>query len=282
MTKAGRNDPCPCGSGLKYKKCCGDTASARSTTSPSDNLSESGKKSGWINYPARSYEKLLASSSLPQDLEFWTACSVQFGSPVLCFCCGNGREMFHLADKGIPAVGVDVNDGLVFLGQAKQRELQEQAGRKLDLEFIRADIVTMQLGRKFPLAILATQSFQLILTASDQQKFLENLREHLNPGGVFIFNISVVTQQGNRFVNEKGERIGSYATDLDPAPRFLIHGPLYQRLSTLEEVSCLLKTAGFEVTAVHGPTEWLTTQSLNEPSIRKPEEDEYTIIARRS
>ena len=22
MTKAGRNDPCPCGSGRKYKKCC--------------------------------------------------------------------------------------------------------------------------------------------------------------------------------------------------------------------------------------------------------------------
>ncbi|MBN2570249.1 MAG: SEC-C domain-containing protein, partial [Deltaproteobacteria bacterium] len=21
--KIGRNDPCPCGSGLKYKKCCG-------------------------------------------------------------------------------------------------------------------------------------------------------------------------------------------------------------------------------------------------------------------
>ncbi|MCI5052628.1 MAG: SEC-C domain-containing protein [Simkaniaceae bacterium] len=23
MTKPGRNDPCPCGSGKKYKKCCG-------------------------------------------------------------------------------------------------------------------------------------------------------------------------------------------------------------------------------------------------------------------
>ncbi|GAB4189192.1 MAG: hypothetical protein Tsb0015_09780 [Simkaniaceae bacterium] len=23
MNKAGRNDPCPCGSGKKYKKCCG-------------------------------------------------------------------------------------------------------------------------------------------------------------------------------------------------------------------------------------------------------------------
>ena len=24
--KVGRNDPCPCGSGKKYKKCCGRTA----------------------------------------------------------------------------------------------------------------------------------------------------------------------------------------------------------------------------------------------------------------
>ena len=26
--KIGRNDPCPCGSGKKFKKCCADTASA--------------------------------------------------------------------------------------------------------------------------------------------------------------------------------------------------------------------------------------------------------------
>ncbi|MBK1707338.1 SEC-C metal-binding domain-containing protein [Halochromatium glycolicum] len=25
-TKVGRNDPCPCGSGKKYKKCCGSGA----------------------------------------------------------------------------------------------------------------------------------------------------------------------------------------------------------------------------------------------------------------
>ncbi|MBN1402737.1 MAG: SEC-C domain-containing protein [Anaerolineae bacterium] len=25
-TKVGRNDPCPCGSGLKYKHCCGKRA----------------------------------------------------------------------------------------------------------------------------------------------------------------------------------------------------------------------------------------------------------------
>lgn len=29
MNKIGRNDPCPCGSGKKYKKCCGDESKKR-------------------------------------------------------------------------------------------------------------------------------------------------------------------------------------------------------------------------------------------------------------
>jgi uncharacterized protein YecA (UPF0149 family) len=30
--KTGRNDPCPCGSGKKYKKCCGNPAKGQVTT----------------------------------------------------------------------------------------------------------------------------------------------------------------------------------------------------------------------------------------------------------
>jgi hypothetical protein len=30
--KVGRNDPCPCGSGKKYKKCCGDPARGQATS----------------------------------------------------------------------------------------------------------------------------------------------------------------------------------------------------------------------------------------------------------
>ncbi len=29
--KIGRNEPCPCGSGKKYKQCCADKATARAT-----------------------------------------------------------------------------------------------------------------------------------------------------------------------------------------------------------------------------------------------------------
>lgn len=41
MKKAGRNDPCPCGSGKKFKKCCeGKPLGARQiTVNPAKNLS---------------------------------------------------------------------------------------------------------------------------------------------------------------------------------------------------------------------------------------------------
>ena len=39
MSKVGRNDPCPCGSGKKYKKCCANKAlGARKVTMQSGNM----------------------------------------------------------------------------------------------------------------------------------------------------------------------------------------------------------------------------------------------------
>lgn len=34
VAKTGRNDPCPCGSGKKYKRCCSDSDRARSAVAP--------------------------------------------------------------------------------------------------------------------------------------------------------------------------------------------------------------------------------------------------------
>src|ERR1700710_1335945 len=34
MNKPGRNDPCPCGSGKKYKKCCEQSAVVQTSPSP--------------------------------------------------------------------------------------------------------------------------------------------------------------------------------------------------------------------------------------------------------
>ena len=46
MTKAGRNDPCPCGSGKKFKKCC-DMPKQRKITNAS--VISSGNSSGKLS-----------------------------------------------------------------------------------------------------------------------------------------------------------------------------------------------------------------------------------------
>ena len=43
-TKVGRNDPCPCGSGKKFKKCCGKAIKDWSLTSLKDKLIKIGAK----------------------------------------------------------------------------------------------------------------------------------------------------------------------------------------------------------------------------------------------
>lgn len=53
MSKIGRNDPCPCGSGKKYKKCCGGNqgktaASAKASTSPPAYLNPSLIAQQWM------------------------------------------------------------------------------------------------------------------------------------------------------------------------------------------------------------------------------------------
>lgn len=49
--ETGRNQPCPCGSGRKYKKCClaSDEAQVREATSESDADGRAGGESDWLD-----------------------------------------------------------------------------------------------------------------------------------------------------------------------------------------------------------------------------------------
>lgn len=79
-SKAGRNDPCPCGSGRKYKRCCLGTDEARERVEPSAGMIESHVdleilKEMKVRCP-RAYERAMASEgdyAFPPDqlLPFW-------------------------------------------------------------------------------------------------------------------------------------------------------------------------------------------------------------------
>ena len=68
MSKTNRNDPCPCGSGKKYKKCCG-LVEARKPRLGAAKLLPQGSAAGnpTINLAQRVFKVLTAPSSTKEE-----------------------------------------------------------------------------------------------------------------------------------------------------------------------------------------------------------------------
>lgn len=49
MNKTGRNDPCPCGSGKKFKKCCENKAAAKALSPERVSLKQPPTSSGKVS-----------------------------------------------------------------------------------------------------------------------------------------------------------------------------------------------------------------------------------------
>lgn len=67
MNKVNRNDPCPCGSGVKYKKCCGlkEGGRTKSRLGAASVFSQAGgvKKNPSVNLAQRVFKVLTAASN---------------------------------------------------------------------------------------------------------------------------------------------------------------------------------------------------------------------------
>ena len=69
MPKAGRNDPCPCGSGKKFKKCCENVSNQKKISAqilPSENSSLATKETSRIS---RSFFQNVVQPKLSKEEE---------------------------------------------------------------------------------------------------------------------------------------------------------------------------------------------------------------------
>ncbi len=195
-------------------------------------FSESGRQSGWYDYPAEVWEERKPVTWL-HDWAFWEYCVRKYATAneaVLELACGNGRITRQLALAGFQVIAVDINPH--FLNRAVSHIDQIDMVR-----FVLQDVVHLSLGQRFSLAIMADWAFPALLSQADQILFLENLNLHLHSGGVFAFNtpllgaqqceqFDVLTQIETRVSNDKTIRL---------------------RHSTLSEMELLVRLTGFEI-----------------------------------
>lgn len=127
------------------------------------------------------YEALLGADNA--DLPHYLGLAGRQGGPALDLACGTGRVSLALAQAGLETWGVDASRPMLELAQARARE------RGLAVTWRQGDLRGLDLGRRFPLALLPYNGLQHLLTRADLEAFFNGLRSHLEPGGAFAFDV---------------------------------------------------------------------------------------------
>jgi len=246
-------------------------------------LSRSAKESGWISYPVDVWDASRPPSRI-DDLQFWQYCAEKYGDPILDICCGNGRIAIPLAELGYEVVGVDINQSFLVSAQRRVRKMAN-AGRVLRVSFHVRDIVSLNLGRTFRLAIMPDWSFQVLLTQEDQISFLRHLREHLLSGGAFAFNLFIPFHRQRDLIEKNGMyewppdpvyhsgalRTYDPVSQIETLVESNVH-PIKIRHTSLSELKLLFRLTGFEIVELYGDVD-------RRPFTGKSDND-YTIVAR--
>jgi ubiquinone/menaquinone biosynthesis C-methylase UbiE len=134
-----------------------------------------------LNSPAK------AGLGVEGDVDFYRSLATERGGPILELACGTGRVAFPLAEDGFDVVGVDRSRPMLSVAESKHRAADPAVASRL--EFIEGDMRDIELGRTFRLVIIAFRSFAHLLTVDDQHRCLQNVRRHLDQGGVLALNV---------------------------------------------------------------------------------------------
>lgn len=106
---------------------------------------------------------------------------------ILELACGSGRVTIPLARAGYQVVGLDLSGPMLARAAARLRRAGRTARARVSL--VRADMRRFALAEGFPLIIMAFNSFEHLYTRVDVSTCLDRVREHLAPGGYFVFDV---------------------------------------------------------------------------------------------
>lgn len=121
------------------------------------------------------------------DVRYYVELAKRVGGPVLELACGAGRISLPIARAGIDVVGLDASPQMLAYAVERTARLPKSAQKRL--RFVPGDIRSFRLGRRFPLVLCAFNSVQHLYGRFDVERFLQRVRAHLAPGGLFAFDV---------------------------------------------------------------------------------------------
>ncbi|MFN3267400.1 MAG: class I SAM-dependent methyltransferase, partial [Deinococcales bacterium] len=163
-----------------------------------------------MNYDSLAQLYVLQYANYRDDLAFYARLAERLGAAqILELGAGTGRVSVPLARRGFVVTALEPSPKM--LGAAKAYATAEN----VRIEFVKADARDFDLGRQFPLIIAPFNMLMHLYTRSDQDAALACIQKHLEPGGVFAFDLyqphfaleGVLRHEGETFVLEDGARL---------------------------------------------------------------------------
>lgn len=118
------------------------------------------------------------------------------GQKVLDLGCGTGNSAFPFFSRGYSVTGLDASAQMLAVAREKLPPVR----------FVQGDFTSFALGERFDLVISVFDSLNNLLEPQGFLRTAQRVRQHLTPGGLFIFDVN--TTVGLRDLWESGRAEG--------------------------------------------------------------------------
>ena len=181
----------------------------------------------------------------------------------LDLCCGTGKLLSALIDRGADVIGVDRSPEMLNVARANCRKKKRQP------LLLCQDMRDLDLYGTVDVCVCASNSLNYLQSTADLSRVFSLIHNFLTPGGLFFFDIDSLYKferlyADNCYVFETGDCFCVWQNDYRPSKRecvFLIDlfertgEEVYRRRSEWQKqkfysertVERLLRTAGFEL-----------------------------------
>jgi SAM-dependent methyltransferase len=126
------------------------------------------------------------------DVNYYAACASGELAPessILELCCGSGRVTRKLLRSGFHVTGIDMSEEMLERARGGVSRLPKRF--RDNAEFHRGDMKDFDLGRRFPMIVMAFNSFEHLYTRQEVESCLRCIRAHLEPDGLFVFDVQL-------------------------------------------------------------------------------------------